>query len=178
MVTILYFAMVLAVLTILSLVLVQIEKDVGFGFSFKPLKIKVYSKSAGNRNNLAPRQGRADLSTASSAADSPIPAAADSRPGRAITTIANQTFAGQTIQLDGQTFQGCTFNNCTLIYAGHTPASFSQCQFTATKWQVTAAAENVIAFLEALYRNGGESGRQWVEEAVAQITQREGPGPS
>lgn len=164
MVTILYFAMVLAVLAILSLIFVQVEKEVGFRFSFTPLKIKIYAKTGTNRDNLATQPG----APMAAGAEPPIPG--NGRPAQALTTVANQNFVEQTIQLDGRIFQDCSFENCTLVYAGHTPASFVQCRFAETKWEVTAAAENVMQFLESLYRDGGESGKQWVEQALAGIT--------
>ena len=167
MVTLLYFAMVLAVLAILSLVFVQIEKDVGFGFSLKPLKIKVYAKTAGARNNAAAGSG----ATAPAVGTGTPAASADTgQPAQTLTTVTKQSFTEQTVQLDGRLFEDCTFANCTLVYSGHTPASFAQCRFTATKWQVNAAAENVMQFLGTLYREGGESGRQWVEGVVGEIT--------
>ncbi len=77
--------------------------------------------------------------------------------------ILDQTFEGEAIRIDFTEFEGCVFNNCTFIYGGQGPIVFVDCRFRNATWQFVDAAAHTLNFLQTMYHNFGEHGRQTVQ---------------
>jgi hypothetical protein len=83
--------------------------------------------------------------------------------------FVNQTFTGQTIRLDFNSFTGCQFVRCVMIFGGHGAFSFVGCTFSEVSWQFTEAAAMTLQTLAGLYHGMGEGGRDIVESLFETI---------
>jgi hypothetical protein len=60
-------------------------------------------------------------------------------------------FVGETVRLDGETFDNCTFTDCTLIFSGGVPPNINNCVFQPpVSWNFDGAASNTLTFIQML----------------------------
>jgi hypothetical protein len=82
----------------------------------------------------------------------------------------DQTFNGQDILLDGNSYRNCRFIDCRMIYEGTGPMEFGGNDCTEnTQWVFGGPAAQFKEFLSVLYKFGGESGRNLVEQFFEEI---------
>lgn len=82
-----------------------------------------------------------------------------------MATYNRNTFIGQRLQLDGNTFSGNTFQNCVLVYGGG-PLNFSDNNLHGVQWEFVDAAARAVALLSSFYQQGGSS-KQFVETLLS-----------
>ncbi|MBD0321419.1 MAG: hypothetical protein ICV87_13855 [Gemmatimonadetes bacterium] len=68
--------------------------------------------------------------------------------------IENQSFTGERISLDNNSYTGCTFRQCVLVYSGVSEMTLTSCRFDEVEWEFTGPAARVLSFLHATYQNG------------------------
>lgn len=78
----------------------------------------------------------------------------------------NDTFDGNTIELDGGEFIDCHFKNCKLVYHGTSIPKLEGCRFTDSHFALRGAAANTLNFLKFL-RESGEGSE--VEKLLASL---------
>jgi hypothetical protein len=89
-----------------------------------------------------------------------------------LTMIAvRQKFEGQTISLDGGTFQECEFENCILLYSATLPVILEGSSFKECRWQFVGPAGNTVSFITFLYQQGEKD----LVEAILENVRKEGP---
>jgi hypothetical protein len=81
-------------------------------------------------------------------------------------------FKGQTIVIDGKTFDGVKFTDCTLVYRGGQPPNLIRCTFSGVRFVFDDAAGRTLALMRHLYHGGF---RPVVENTIANI--RTPPSP-
>jgi hypothetical protein len=97
----------------------------------------------------------------------------------------NNTYSGETIELDNGAFRACTFEDCTLKFSGAGPTELNGCTFTGSRLAPAAAAQLTLTYLRGFYQGLGDWGRQTVEQMFDEIrgTSAQGtvaahPGPT
>jgi hypothetical protein len=75
--------------------------------------------------------------------------------------IKNNTFIGQRIQLDDNTFDKNIFKNCVLVYGGG-PLNFSNNSLDGVQWEFVDSAARTLGLLSSFYQSGGDS-KEFVE---------------
>ena len=68
--------------------------------------------------------------------------------------VENQTFQGQTIDLDYHEFVGCKFRDCVMIYHGSGKFDVRGCSFDNPRFKFADAAQKTLGVLAAMYRGG------------------------
>lgn len=63
-------------------------------------------------------------------------------------------FKGQTLKIDGKSFQDARFDSCTLIYSGGLFPTFKRCKFIAPKFVFDGPAANALRLMASLYADG------------------------
>jgi len=81
----------------------------------------------------------------------------------------NQIYIGQEIHLDGNEYVKCKFEKCRLVYEGTASVGLVGCVFSNVAWTFSGHAANTLEFMTALYRGGGEGGRQLIEQTFENI---------
>ncbi len=85
----------------------------------------------------------------------------------------DQTFTGQTIQLDFNSFERCTFENCVLVYAGVATVSLRYCIFRDCQWVFNGPAARTFDFVRRLYSGMGLDRDQAAEDFLRLIEYEE-----
>lgn len=86
-------------------------------------------------------------------------------------TVSRQHFRGETIDVDGNTYEDCIFERCVLRFSGEALPTFRRCRFVNADWQFVGAATTVIAFLSQLGQDFGPSGVELLNSLFRQIKQ-------
>jgi hypothetical protein len=86
-----------------------------------------------------------------------------------------QTYTGETIDVDGQEFIKCTFQGCDMVYSGGVTPRMQNCELVDCRWGFDGAALRTIMFMTALYADFGEGGRRVMEETLENIRRGEHP---
>ena len=82
----------------------------------------------------------------------------------------DQEFVDQVIDLDGNTFSGCTFIRCRIVFRAKASCSLSVCRFKEnSQWFLGGPASGTMQFLSMLYQEGGETGREQVEQFFQKV---------
>lgn len=80
-----------------------------------------------------------------------------------------ETFQGESIELDGEEFIKCSFEECEIVYAGGEGPRIVNCSFSRCSWKFDAAAARTISFMRAMYHGMGGAGRQLIEDTFETI---------
>lgn len=81
-----------------------------------------------------------------------------------------ETFRGETVELDGDDFVDCTFEDCDLVYrGGDVPRRVEGNTFRNCRWRFEDAAGRTVEFMAALYRGLDELGEEIVERTFQSI---------
>jgi hypothetical protein len=80
-----------------------------------------------------------------------------------MSKIANQFFQGQTIQLDGNSYENCDFDGCTMIYRGHATVGLINTRMYGCQWKFEDCAHRTVQTLSDLYRGLGADGHTLIE---------------
>lgn len=81
-----------------------------------------------------------------------------------------ETFEGERISLDGESFVDCTFRDCTLVYeGGEIPPAIHDNRFRGCRWQFEGAAGRTVSFMAAMYGGLDGHGREVVERTFDRI---------
>ncbi len=86
-----------------------------------------------------------------------------------MNTIANKTFRGDAVRLDGNRYVKCHFTDCQLIYAADNETDFQDCTFVRCSWTFDDAALRTLSFLTTLYHSAGPVGGDLVEGIFASV---------
>ena len=81
----------------------------------------------------------------------------------------NNSFSGETIDLDGSAFRQCRFEDCTLRFSASEPTELSGCNFSQSRLVADGAAKLTISYLRAFYHGLGDWGRGCVDEMFEAI---------
>jgi hypothetical protein len=81
----------------------------------------------------------------------------------------HRVFENELIDTDGNLYRDCKFVQCRVIFRGLAPVSFKDCDFTDCDWVFDASAQLTLAYLAALHRGLGDSGRKLVEDLFQRI---------
>ncbi|MBB1389518.1 hypothetical protein H5185_08790 [Shewanella sp. SG44-6] len=73
----------------------------------------------------------------------------------------SNTFIGQRIKLDDNTFEGNKFTNCILVYGGG-PLTFNNNSLNSVQWEFVDDAARTLGLLSSFYQGGGQS-QQFIE---------------
>jgi hypothetical protein len=65
-----------------------------------------------------------------------------------------ETFANETVLLDGNEYLDCTFDNCELVFGATAGVSLNGINFNSCRWTFTGPAGTTINFMTALYQAG------------------------
>jgi hypothetical protein len=84
--------------------------------------------------------------------------------------VIEQTFNGETVNVDGNAFHRCQFVNCTVVYSGGEIPSMENCSLNGCRWQFADAAQRTLQFLGALYSD--PSAKPLVEQIFDSIRVR------
>lgn len=85
-------------------------------------------------------------------------------------SIHGGTFVGETIALDGKSYNSCLFRDCVFVFfATSDPGDFSGCGFDRPTFRLGGEAEEAINTLGRYLRTGSEGERRAAEDAIAQI---------
>ena len=76
-----------------------------------------------------------------------------------------QTFNGQQVEIDGESFEDCQFQSCTLTYSGG-PIRGRSCMFNDCKWRFVGAANATTVFLREMYAAGDLPVRDAIESLM------------
>ena len=87
-----------------------------------------------------------------------------------IKNISN-TYTGVRVSLDNQSYENCIFNNCVIEYGGSGPISLVGCSFNGCQWVFTGAAQNTLNFMQVMYHQFGEFGKNMIEATFENIKQ-------
>jgi len=68
----------------------------------------------------------------------------------------SNSFTGQRIKLDGNTFEGNKFTNCVLVYGGG-PLTFSNNSLNGVQWEFVDDAARTLGLLSSFYQAEGQS---------------------
>jgi hypothetical protein len=79
-----------------------------------------------------------------------------------MATVERRTFEGQTVVLDGQTFQACDFRNCRLVYKGTDTVAMERCHIADCHFVFEDAALRTVTFMQALCRSAN-AGQKFIE---------------
>ncbi len=79
-----------------------------------------------------------------------------------MATFERRAFEGQTVVLDGQTFQACDFRNCRLIYKGTETVAMDRCNIADCHFVFEDAALRTVTFMQALARSS-PAGQKFIE---------------
>lgn len=71
-----------------------------------------------------------------------------------MAAVTNQTFANETVSVDGKTFTNCTFTNVILLFEGGDMPTFNDCRFSDVTLDFGGPAANTLEFLGGLYGGG------------------------
>ena len=94
-----------------------------------------------------------------------------------MATYIGQTFSGQDVTLDGNTFERCSFSQCRLVYNGGPglPVLRNCLMSPDCRWHFDEAAGRTLVFLAERFRSGD---RQVVQQVIDYVTQsHQGPPP-
>jgi hypothetical protein len=69
----------------------------------------------------------------------------------------DQTFDGQRIVLDFNSFENCTFRGCSIVFMGYGPVGLTGCTFEGCAFPVDGPPARYMLFLRELYRLGESS---------------------
>lgn len=72
-----------------------------------------------------------------------------------MTSYTGQTFNGQRIVADNNTYESCIFKNCVIVHQGGKPPSLSNCQFDGSAFSFDGPAANTLIFFRALCGDPG-----------------------
>jgi hypothetical protein len=81
-----------------------------------------------------------------------------------MNTYLNNTYCGETIDLDNCAFRNCVFEDCTLRFAASGPTELSGCSFSRSRLAPSGAAQLALSYLRGFYHGLGEWGRSTIEE--------------
>lgn len=70
--------------------------------------------------------------------------------------IENETFQGQTLQLDGKHFNNCHFVRCILQYAGNAVVQLKKDSFAECTFVFIDSARRTMQFISGLYQSGAK----------------------
>ncbi len=90
-----------------------------------------------------------------------------------MVNYSNNTFIGQKIKLDGDTYTGNTFRHCLLVYGGG-PVKMVGNSLTGVRWEFVDAAARTIGLISSFYQIGGES-KKFVETLLSTFGKEETP---
>lgn len=79
---------------------------------------------------------------------------------------ATKTHRGETVHLDGGTFEDEEFYSCELVYSGGGLPSIVRCDFHDCRWTFADQAERTLIFMSQLYQGGM---KPVVEHAIAAL---------
>ncbi len=79
-----------------------------------------------------------------------------------MATFEQRAFEGQTVVLDGQTFQACAFRNCRLVYKGTETVAMDNCNIADCNFEFEDAALRTVTFMQALARSS-PAGQKFIE---------------
>ncbi len=65
-------------------------------------------------------------------------------------TISEVTFTGETVELDGRSFEGCRFVGCRIVYRGEAETSLTRNAFEDCTFALEGAASMTMGFLKGL----------------------------
>ncbi len=68
--------------------------------------------------------------------------------------MLSRTYVGETIILDGKSFDDVTFESCTFIYKGIEGVALNGCRFVNPKFLFAVPAANTLALLRGMYADG------------------------
>jgi hypothetical protein len=78
-----------------------------------------------------------------------------------MANFSGNTFTGQRIKLDDNTFDGNNFTNCILVYGGG-PLTFNNNSLNSVQWEFVDDAARTLGLLSSFYQGGGQS-KQFIE---------------
>lgn len=84
-----------------------------------------------------------------------------------VQAIEGETFKGRELRLDGACYRRCRFEDCTLFFGGRDLPTLEFNTFERCSWIFDREAGNTLAFLQALYKGGGEA---FVRDLLRSIT--------
>ena len=84
-------------------------------------------------------------------------------------TYQNNSFSGETIELDGSAFRQCSFEDCTLRFCAAGSTELSGCTFAGSQLVADGAAKLTLSYLRAFYHGLGAWGRGCVDEMFEAI---------
>ncbi len=67
-----------------------------------------------------------------------------------MTVHVAQTFTGQRVYTDGQTFIDCDLRNCVLVYGGGEPPKIQGCSLGGVIMEFEGAALRTVSFMGAI----------------------------
>lgn len=79
-----------------------------------------------------------------------------------MATFEQRVFEGQTVVLDGETFQVCEFRNCRLVYKGAGIVTMDRCNIADCQFVFEDAALRTVMFMQGLYRSS-PAGQKFIE---------------
>src|SRR2546427_8789015 len=89
-----------------------------------------------------------------------------------VMQLTDSTFKQGRVELDGNEFIRCHFIETTLVFSAHASFSMTNCLLDNVTWVFDGAALRTLACLTALYHEGGESGKQLIEQTFEKIRKR------
>ena len=66
----------------------------------------------------------------------------------------NETFANETVVLDGNVYRNCTFTNCEIVFRATASVSLHGISFNDCRWTFEGPAGLTVNFMTALYQAG------------------------
>ena len=91
------------------------------------------------------------------------------RNGEPTQEIKDESYTGQTIELDNKRFVDCRFDNCTFVFQGSSPFQFKENVISQCKWRFSGYAGLTIGMLAQMYQGGFD---EHVEELFQKIRER------
>jgi hypothetical protein len=83
----------------------------------------------------------------------------------------NNSFSGETVDLDNSAFRECSFENCALRFSATGPTELSGCRFEGSRLVPSGAAQLTLTYLRGFYHGLGDWGRSTVEAMVEAVRQ-------
>lgn len=75
-----------------------------------------------------------------------------------MSKFKDKDFSGQSVTLDGNSYEDCKFSNATLTYAGGVPPELIRCDCGGASIGFTGSAQNTGLFLRAMSQDPALSG--------------------
>ena len=72
-----------------------------------------------------------------------------------MANFKDKAYSGQTVRLDGNTYEDCNFQNAKLVYSGSGPVSLIRCECSRASIQFEGPAEQTALFMQAMWGDPG-----------------------